>query len=111
MTCHPREAHSPRRKGSGASPSSATRRSSSGSGVFRVALASCLVGPLPAALLLVLLTPGQAAAYIDPISGSIILQVLAAAALGALLTVKRVWMKVTGVWSRVWEAIRRPWRP
>jgi hypothetical protein len=65
---------------------------------------------LAAALVLLLLTPGQAAAYIDPISGSIILQIVAAAALGALLTVKRVWTKVTGVCSRLWDTVRRPWK-
>lgn len=62
------------------------------------------------ALLLLFLTPGGLAGYIDPISGSIILQVLAAAALGTLLTVKRVWTRVTGVFWAIWEGVRHRWR-
>ena len=37
-----------------------------------------------------LLAPPMAQAYIDPISGSVILQALIAGALGALLSIKRV---------------------
>lgn len=69
-----------------------------------------LFPPLVGACLLVVLTPGQAAGYIDPISGSIILQVLAAAALGALLTIRRVWAGLTGICHRFWDGITRRWR-
>ena len=48
------------------------------------------------ACLLLLLLAGDLHAYIDPISGSIILQVVGAALLAAALSVKRVWTKVTG---------------
>jgi hypothetical protein len=63
-----------------------------------------------ALIALLLVTPAQAAAYIDPISGSIILQVLAAGALGALLTIKRVWAAVTGAGRRFWEGFTGLWR-
>lgn len=43
------------------------------------------------ALLIVALVPAPAAAYLDPISGSIILQVVAASALAASFTIKRWW--------------------
>lgn len=68
-----------------------------------------LLVPVAVGLLLVL-TPGEAAGYIDPISGSIILQVLGAALLGAALSVKRVWAGISGVCTRVWDRISRPWR-
>lgn len=60
--------------------------------------------------LLLMLTPGEAAGYIDPISGSIILQVLGAALLGAALSVKRVWAGMSGICTRVWDRLSRPWR-
>lgn len=63
-----------------------------------------------AVLPLLLIIPREAAAYLDPISGSIILQVLAAAALGGLLTIKRVWAKVTGVGEKVRQGITRLWK-
>ena len=45
-------------------------------------------------------------AYLDPISGSIILQAVIAGALGALLTVKRVGFAVREAWSRLWKRIK-----
>lgn len=38
--------------------------------------------------------PNQAYAYLDPGTGSVILQVVAAAVLGALFTIKMYWRKV-----------------
>ena len=65
------------------------------------------------ALALLLVSPAQAAAYIDPITGSIIVQVLAAAALGALLTIKRVWGFLAGQSRRLCDGLtdrgRRLW--
>lgn len=66
--------------------------------------------PTPARLLgaLVLahvLVPPAAHAYIDPISGSVILQALLAGALGALLGIKRVGFAVREFFSRVWKRI------
>lgn len=40
-------------------------------------------------------------AYLDPISGSIILQALIAGALGALLTMKRVGFAIRAAWDRI----------
>jgi hypothetical protein len=48
-----------------------------------------------------LLAPTAAHAYIDPISGSILLQALVAGALGALLSIKRVGFAVRAFFSRV----------
>lgn len=53
-------------------------------------------GPLRLALLMLalsLLVPVPAAAYIDPLSGSILLQVLAAGFFAAAFTAKRVWRR------------------
>jgi hypothetical protein len=64
-------------------------------------LAACL-------LLAMLVFPAPAHAYIDPVSGSIILQVLAAGALAAAFTFKRFAFKVRqfarGAWTRVWPS-------
>lgn len=51
------------------------------------------------------LTPSAAHAYIDPVSGSVILQALLAGALGVLLSVKRVGFAVRTFFSRVWKRI------
>ena len=45
-------------------------------------------------------------AYLDPISGSIILQALVAGALGALLTMKRVSFALREAWSRFWKRLK-----
>lgn len=47
-----------------------------------------------------LLAPEPVHAYIDPLSGSIIFQVIAAAVLGASLTARRFWRRVLGVFTR-----------
>lgn len=52
------------------------------------------------------LLPRTAHAYLDPISGSIILQALIAGALGALLTVKRVSFAIREFFARVAKKIR-----
>ena len=71
------------------------------------------VGPISQTLavlmVFLLLAPAQVAAYIDPITGSIILQVLAAAALGALLTIKRVWAGLLEGKQRVWRQMSKLW--
>jgi hypothetical protein len=48
-----------------------------------------------------LLAPPVALAYIDPISGSVILQALIAGALGALLSIKRVGFAVRELFARL----------
>jgi len=56
-------------------------------------------GPLHLALLMLalsLLVPVPAAAYIDPLSGSIVLQVVAAGFLATAFTVKRFWRRAAG---------------
>jgi hypothetical protein len=49
--------------------------------------------------------PPPAHAYLDPISGSVILQVLIAGVLGALLTIKRVSWAMRDFFSRLWKRI------
>ena len=44
-----------------------------------------------------LLAPRAAAAYLDPLSGSIVVQVIAAAALGAAVGVRRSWQSILRV--------------
>ncbi len=55
--------------------------------------------------LLAVIAPPAAHAYIDPMSGSIVFQVVVAGILGALLTIRRWWdaavRLVRGVWARV----------
>jgi hypothetical protein len=66
-------------------------------------------GPLRLALLMLalsLLVPGPAAAYIDPLSGSILLQVLAAGFFATAFTVKRFWRRAALGVQRLRE--RRP---
>lgn len=41
-----------------------------------------------------LVAPRPAAAYLDPLSGSIVVQVIAAAALGAAVGVRRSWQSI-----------------
>lgn len=51
------------------------------------------------------LTPAPALAYIDPVAGSIFLQVLIAGALGALLAFKRAGFVVKSALSRIWHRL------
>ena len=58
-------------------------------------------------LVLLLLTPLPLYGYIDPLSGSIILQVIAAGLFGGLLTIKRFWLKVRAAFGRVRTLLAR----
>lgn len=49
--------------------------------------------------------PSPAYAYIDPMSGSIIFQALAAGLLTALFMLKRFWYRIADVCRRVWHRI------
>lgn len=51
--------------------------------------------------------PPPAAAYIDPLSGSIILQVVAAGVLSFVFTMKRSWRWLGGRWQALRQALRR----
>ncbi len=62
-----------------------------------VLLSLCLPRPLHA----------MALAYIDPLSGSILLQVIAAGVLGAILTTKSFLAKVRGAARAAWSRITR----
>lgn len=52
-------------------------------------------------VLLLLVTPGRAHAYLDPATGSLILQVIAAGVLTAWFTVKGSWSRVKTFFSKV----------
>lgn len=49
--------------------------------------------------------PSLAYAYIDPMSGSIILQALAAGLLAALLMFKRFWYHLADACRRIWQRL------
>jgi hypothetical protein len=51
------------------------------------------------------LTPAPALAYIDPVSGSIMLQVLIAGILGSLLAFKRVGFALKNALSEMWRRL------
>ena len=51
--------------------------------------------------------PGDAYAYVDPISGSVVFQVMAAAVLGGLLTVRLWSASLRGAARGLWTRIRR----
>jgi hypothetical protein len=51
------------------------------------------------------LTPAPALAYIDPVAGSIFLQVLIAGVLGSLLAFKRAGTVVKSALSRIWRRL------
>lgn len=51
-------------------------------------------------------SPDLVYAYLDPMSGSVILQAVIAGALGALLTFKRVGFAVREAWSRLVKRIK-----
>ncbi len=52
-----------------------------------------------------LLAPPAAHAYIDPLSGSVLLQALIAGALGALLSIKKVGFAVKAFFARLKKRI------
>jgi hypothetical protein len=49
--------------------------------------------------------PPLAHAYIDPLSGSLLLQALVAGVLGALLSIKRVGAAVREFFARTWKRL------
>jgi hypothetical protein len=57
-------------------------------------------------LLVSLAAPAGAHAYIDPTSGSVILQVAAAGILGALFTFKSWWSKAIALTRSGWRRVR-----
>ena len=59
-----------------------------------------LVGPTLLLLVLVLASAQALAAYIDPGSGSYLLQILVAGLLGASFAVKRFWGNIVAVFRR-----------
>lgn len=61
---------------------------------------SLLILPIVATIL----TPRDAQAYIDPATGSIVFQVVVAAALGAAFTLRRLRDRVTGAVRRVFRS-------
>ncbi|MEX2111443.1 MAG: hypothetical protein WD802_12620 [Gemmatimonadaceae bacterium] len=62
----------------------------------RFVLAVCVAG---------VLTPAPALAYIDPVAGSIMLQVLIAGILGSLLAFKRVGFAVKNALFQIWRRL------
>lgn len=54
-----------------------------------------------------LLAPADAYAYLDPASGSILLQALAAGALAGLFMIKRFWAGITDAARRFWSRLVR----
>ena len=63
---------------------------------LRFLIALCLVS---------VLTPRPALAYIDPVAGSVMLQVLIAGALGALFAFKQAGAAVKMTLSRIWRRL------
>lgn len=55
---------------------------------------------IPCGLLLVLILAGPARAYLDPGSGSYLLQVALAGLFGALFALKLYWQRLRGFFSR-----------
>ena len=52
------------------------------------------------ALSILLLFPGTAYAYLDPVTGSVFIQVIIGLFMGALITVKKWWRYVAGLFSK-----------
>lgn len=63
---------------------------------LRFLIALCVLGAL---------TPTAALAYIDPVAGSVFLQVVIAAVLGSLLAFKRAGFVVKSAVSRFWRRL------
>ncbi len=57
--------------------------------------------------LILLANPATALAYVDPVSGSLILQVLSAALLASLLTFKKVWLWFGNLMRSLRKRIRK----
>jgi hypothetical protein len=56
---------------------------------------------------LLVATADPAAAYVDPISGSVVFQVLAAGVLGALLTIRHWFASARAAARSLWLRLRR----
>lgn len=52
-----------------------------------------------------LLTPAPALAYVDPVTGSVMLQVLIAGLLGSLLAFRRAGFAIKTALSRIWHRL------
>lgn len=65
------------------------------------------VGLLAGLLVTSLAVPQSAHAYIDPLSGSLILQVLAAGILSFVFTMKRSWRWLGARWQSLRGSLRR----
>jgi hypothetical protein len=72
----------------------------------RVARARGLLRLTVVLVLLVLADPRPAAAYVDPLSGSVFLQVLAAGALSALFLIKSWWRRLVMLVRQLWARLR-----
>jgi len=59
--------------------------------------------PIAIVALAMLLTPIQAHAYLDPASGSLIIQVLVASVLGFIVGFKRIWFAITDFFRRLFK--------
>jgi hypothetical protein len=59
-------------------------------------------------MLVSMLAPRSAHAYVDPSTGSILLQVLIAGALGAAFTVRQWWARLATAARRLRGRVRRP---
>ena len=55
---------------------------------------------LPLSLLILAVTPGEAAAYLDPGSGSFVFQILISALLGAAVVLKTSWRRIRDFFTR-----------
>jgi hypothetical protein len=54
-----------------------------------------------------ILAPGKAYAYVDPATGSIVIQVLVAGVLGAAFTARRWWARVGAAARQLRDRVRR----
>jgi hypothetical protein len=57
-------------------------------------------------ILVSLASPTPAHAYIDPLSGSVVLQVAAAGVFGAMFTFRSWWTKVKALTRSGWQRVR-----
>jgi hypothetical protein len=55
--------------------------------------------PLTAILILLILLPAQAQAYLDPGTGSAVIQMLVAGVMGALFVIKTYWRKLAALFG------------
>lgn len=72
----------------------------------RIALKSA-VSSMAVAVLLLVVVPTPVYAYLDPVSGSIILQVIAAGVFAGAMTTKRFWARVKRAFGNLRERLGR----